>query len=158
MPYLSILSTHPWLAVPKPALEVNARNTGCSMEDAGYTVDYRPRGLTIGIFKVKVAPKKNVSDPWKLIPISSSLSNWQLALEWLKKRDSLYYDVSPFLDISLQAKTLPYGCLKIPPICLVLPCSLFVPISRWIMAKSCVVCNGNWWRDWHIFPDLLISR
>jgi hypothetical protein len=51
------------------------------MANAGYMAVYRLKALTIGIFKVKVAPKKNVNDPWKPMPISSSSNNWQIALE-----------------------------------------------------------------------------
>jgi len=54
---------------------------GCSMDDAGCTEVYRPRGLTIGTSKVGAALKKNASVPWRPMPTLISWSNWQLVLE-----------------------------------------------------------------------------
>ena len=53
----------------------------CLMVGAGFMAVYRQKGLTIGTGKAKDAPRKNVSDPWKLMPTLISLNNWQLDLE-----------------------------------------------------------------------------
>jgi len=58
-----------------------AKSMGCSMDDAGCTEVYRPRGLTIGTSKVGAALKKNASVPWRPMPTLISWSNWQLVLE-----------------------------------------------------------------------------
>jgi hypothetical protein len=51
------------------------------MDGAGCMAVYRQKELTIGTTRPKAAQWKNVNDPWKLTPISSSLSNWLSALE-----------------------------------------------------------------------------
>jgi hypothetical protein len=58
--------------VLKPDLAVNARSMECLMDDAGYMAVYRQKGLIIGTTKIKAAPRKNVSDPWKPMPTLSS--------------------------------------------------------------------------------------
>jgi hypothetical protein len=58
-----------------------AISTECLMVVADSMAVYRLKDLTIGIGRIRVALKQNDSDPWRPMPTSSSLSNWQLALE-----------------------------------------------------------------------------
>lgn len=46
-----------------------------------YMVDFPSLANSTGTTKVMAAPKKNASDPWKLMPTLSSLNNWQSDLE-----------------------------------------------------------------------------